>query len=76
MTKKIANVRVGKADVKPSAPSHVKGVRMGNAPGSTEKQAGIIDEGQWAWATPERSTGIAPDSKGPIDDDMPTLTPP
>ena len=76
MTKRIANVRVGKPDVKPDKPSHVKGVRMGNKPGSTEAQPGIIDEGLTARATPERSTAISPESKGPIDPDMPTLTPP
>jgi len=76
MTKKIANVRIGKRDVKPDKPSHVKGVRMGNEPGGADKQEGIHDYGLRAEATPRRSTAISPESKGPIDAEMPTLTPP
>jgi hypothetical protein len=80
MTRKVEkivyNIRVGKPDVKPDAPSHVKGVREGNEPGSLEKEAGInhVDEFRTV-ADSRRSTGISPDMHNPIDSDMPNLTP-
>jgi hypothetical protein len=80
MTKKVLkivyNIRVGKPDVKPDAPSHFKGVREGNQPGGMEKEAGInhVDELRTV-ADSRRSTGISPDMHNPIDPDMPNLTP-
>jgi hypothetical protein len=68
----IAGVRVGKADIEPSVPSHTPGVRMGNEPGSMERQHGISANGR---ATAARSTGINPQHKNPIDPNMPVLTP-
>lgn len=69
----ISNIRVGKAKIDPSAPSHVSGVRQGNQPGSYEKQAGNLPDGR---ATMARSTGINADARGPIDPRSPVLPPP
>lgn len=80
MTRKVKkivyNVAVGKPDVKPDAPSHVKGVREGNQPGSLEKEAGIhqIDQAR-AIADARRSTGISPEMENPVDPAMPNLPP-
>jgi hypothetical protein len=68
----MANVRVGKPEVSPDAPSHKKGVRMGNATGSYESQAGHRPDGR---STAERSTGINPKAEEPIDPRMPNLSP-
>ena len=43
-TKVVANVRVGKPDVKPSAPSHVRGVFEGNHPHIGQRHKGIEEE--------------------------------
>jgi hypothetical protein len=58
---------------KATLPSHVKGIRMGNQPGSYEKQAGNLPDGR---ATAERSTGINAGDRDPIDPRMPNLPPP
>ena len=68
----MANLRVGKPDVKPDAPSHTKGTNQGNR-GPTEKQVGHNADGT---ATAARSTGIDPKSHEPIDPRMPNLSPP
>ncbi len=74
----VANVRVGKPDVSPDRPSHVRGVREGNNPGGM-KQAGInlFQEGihNEAHGTAARSTGINADDRNPIDPSMPNLSP-
>lgn len=71
----IANVVVGKPDVRPSKPSHVPGVRSGNSTGSMAKQRGIEPDGLGAKANPSRSTGINPKSRSPVDPRSPTLSP-
>ncbi|MBX5491015.1 MAG: hypothetical protein IRZ14_07635 [Chloroflexi bacterium] len=68
----ISGLRVGKPDVTPSTPSHEPGVRQGNAPGSYEQQPGHLPDGR---ATAERSTGINPKARNPIDPRSPTLSP-
>ena len=73
MTERPVNLRLGKADVKPDAPSHYSGVRQGNEPGSYEKMAGHNADGT---STAARSTGIRPDACDPIDPRMPNLSPP
>jgi hypothetical protein len=70
--KVIANIRVGKADVEPSTPSHVKGVRGGNSGG---KQPGIVKAGDGARGDARRSTGINAKRRDPIDLRMPKLSP-
>jgi hypothetical protein len=67
----VANIRVGKPDVKTDAPAHTPGVKEGNE-GAHDKQAGHLPNGR---ATAERSTGINAGAKNPIDSRMPNLTP-
>ena len=68
----MANLRVGKPDVAPDAPSHTPGIKMGNARGNYEKQPGHRPDGR---VTAERSTGINPRNEDPIDPRMPNLPP-
>ena len=71
----IANVRVGKPDVDPGKPSHVKGVRQGNSRGHTRRQKGFKTKGLAATGKASRSTGINPKDREPIDPRMPNLSP-
>lgn len=73
MAREKVNLRVGNADIDPAAPSHIKGVREGNKKGSYEKQSGHLPDGR---STAERSTGINPSNRNPIDPRMPNLSPP
>jgi len=65
-------MRVGKPDVSPDAPSHVKGIKQGNSKGNYESQAGHKPDGR---STAERSTGINAKAREPIDPSMPNLSP-
>ncbi|HEV8447502.1 MAG TPA: hypothetical protein VGQ44_11805 [Gemmatimonadaceae bacterium] len=67
------NVRTGRADVDPDAPSHVAGINEGNTRGNYEKQAGHLADGR---SNAERSTGINPKAHDAIDPSMPKLSPP
>lgn len=69
----IANVTVGRPQVKPSAPSHVPGVAQGN---TGKKQAGLVvlERGRLR-GTARRSTGINAHARNPIDPRMPNLSP-
>jgi hypothetical protein len=77
-----ANLRVGRPDVSPSAPSHVPGVHEGNAKGASDQpgfysigptgRRGISD----VRSTAERSTGINARARNPIDRRSPNLSPP
>ena len=73
----VSNVRVGKANVKPSAPAHQAGVKRGNARGNSDKEAGIqtVSDRLSAKVTARRSTGINADARNPIDPRMPNLPP-
>lgn len=79
----IANIRVGKPDVKPTAPSHVRGVREGNSIYATEREREIASfkapdaasRRKSAVASARRSTGINDSAKNPIDPRMPKLSP-
>lgn len=73
--KTIANVKIGKADVSPALPSHVKGVSEGNAPGSIKAAPGLHRVEGTVKASARRSTGITPEDSEPIDSSMPVLTP-
>lgn len=84
-TKIIHNIRVGKPDVAPDTPSHVRGVREGNQLGSLESEPGFrveterqsgADRRSMIKATARRSTGIRPDAMNPIDPESPNLPPP
>ena len=68
----MANLRVGKPDVKPDAPSHTPGIGPGNARGNYEKQQGHLPDGR---SKAKRSTGVNPDFMEPIDPSMPNLSP-
>jgi hypothetical protein len=68
----MANVRVGKPDVKPDKPSHMAGVLQGNATGNYEKQVGHLPDGR---STAARSTGVNAKARDPIDPRMPNLSP-
>jgi hypothetical protein len=68
----MAKLRLGRASTAPDAPTHVKGVKQGNSKGNYEKQVGHLPDGR---ATAEKSTGINPGSRDPIDPRMPNLPP-
>jgi hypothetical protein len=68
----MANIKVGKPDVTPDAPAHTPGVKQGNSKGNYERQAGWLPDGR---VTAERSTGINPHLRNPIDPRMPNLPP-
>jgi hypothetical protein len=67
----MAKIRVGKPDVKPDAPTHVKGVHQGNS-GPFDSQQGHHPDGT---ADARRSTGINPKTHDPILPIMPNLPP-
>jgi hypothetical protein len=72
MSDSYPHLKVGKPDVRPDAPSHTRGIRMGNATGNYGKQAGHLPDGK---ATAERSTGVNPGNRDPIVPQMPNLPP-
>lgn len=63
---------MGKPDTKPDKPAHMKGIRQGNETGSYENMSGHLSGGK---STAERSTGINPGSRNPIDPSSPNLSP-
>lgn len=65
-------IRVGPPDVRPDAPAHTPGIRMGNQPGAFAREPGHLPDGR---ATARRSTGVNPGSAEPIDPQMPNLPP-
>ena len=69
----MGNIRAGQGDVDPALPSHTEGIMQGNATGNYEKQAGHLPDGR---STAERSTGINPKDRNPIDPRMPNISPP
>jgi hypothetical protein len=68
----MGELRIGRHDVKPDAPAHKAGVRMGNATGNYDRQRGHLPDGR---SSAERSTGINPGAEDPIDPRMPNLSP-
>ena len=78
----MADIKVGKPDVKMDAPSHTKGVRQGNeSDGIENNDPGFYSTGERgagrasAKSNARRSTGINPESRDPIDPSSPNLTP-
>jgi hypothetical protein len=69
----MARLKLGKPDVSPDDPSHVKGINQGNSTGNYESQAGHLKDGR---STAARSTGVNPDAADPVDPRMPNLSPP
>jgi len=69
----MADLKVGKPDVAPDAPSHVSGIKQGNSKGNYESTTGMLPDGK---RTAEAVTGVNPSAHGPIDPTMPCLPPP
>lgn len=67
----MSEIRVGKPDVRPDAPTHVPGVHEGNK-GPNKKQRGHNADGT---ADARRSTGVNPRKHDPILKLMPNLPP-
>jgi hypothetical protein len=74
MKKVIANVRVGKPQIDPDAPAHIRGIRMGNA-GTLAHDPGFRQRDGLVQATAARATGINAKERNPIDPRMPNLPP-
>jgi hypothetical protein len=72
MSDSYPHLKVGKPDVRPDAPSHTRGIRMGNAKGNYAKQAGHLPDGK---VTAKRSTGVNAAGRDPIVPQMPNLPP-
>ena len=72
---RIANVSVGKADVGMDTPSHIHGIKEGNALGNIDRDPGLYAFADYAKATARRSTTINPKSRDPIDPRSPNLSP-
>jgi len=71
---RVDNIVVGQPDVRPSVPSHTRGVHEGNRPSKMKHTAGMdMDAGE---ASARRSTGINPRDREPIDPRSPRLSPP
>lgn len=68
----MAKIRTGGKHPRPDLPSHVKGIKQGNAKGNYDKMSGHNPDGT---STAERSTGINPKAHEPIDPSMPNLSP-
>ena len=68
----MAQIRVGRPDVRPDATSHIKGVPQGNAPGGYSRQPGHHADGR---ADARRSTGISPGKHDVLLPSMPNLPP-
>lgn len=69
---RIGGIRIGCPRTQPDAPTHVRGVHYGNAPGNYEKMPGHLPDGR---STARRSTGINAECRNPILPDMPNLSP-
>jgi hypothetical protein len=67
----MSHIRVGKPDVSPDTPTHVKGIHQGNE-GPYAAQPGHHPDGT---ADARRSTSINPKSHDPILKVMPNLPP-
>lgn len=68
----MSQIRVGKPDVRPDGPSHVKGVYQGNKLGAYRRQVGHRRDGT---ADARRSTGVSPRKHNAILPIMPNLPP-
>jgi len=68
----MGRIRVGTPDVKPDAPTHVRGITQGNEKHAYKKQVGHYDDGT---ADARRSTGVNPKKHNAILKIMPNLPP-
>ena len=65
-------LKTGQPDVEPDLPAHTPGIASGNSRGNYESQPGHNPDGT---STAERSTGVDPKARDPIDPRMPNLSP-
>lgn len=65
-------IRTGTPDVEPDISAHTPGMSSGNSRGNYESQPGHNPDGT---STAERSTGVDPKARNPIDPRMPNLSP-
>lgn len=68
----MGRIRIGRPQTRPDAPSHVKGIREGNARRGRRRQVGHHEDGA---ADARRSTGIRPGRHDAILKIMPNLPP-
>jgi hypothetical protein len=68
------NLKVGRPDTTPDAPSHTPGIRQGNSP--LVRDPVFIEVDGTLRATARRSTGISPEARNPITPGAPNLPPP
>jgi hypothetical protein len=68
----MANVTVGHAHTGMDQPTHIKGIKEGNALGNYAKMVGHNPDGT---STAARSTGVSVKAEEPIDPSMPNLSP-
>ncbi|MGF1472516.1 MAG: hypothetical protein ACFB50_12370 [Rubrobacteraceae bacterium] len=77
----MGDIKVGRPDVAPDAPTHVEGIKQGNAPGGIEQEPGLERTGETGVGRPlvkstaRKSTGINPGARNPIHPDSPNLPP-
>ena len=71
-----SGIIVGKPDVDPEAPSHIRGVREGNWPVGGRHGKAVPRADEATMGSPRRSTGVASSTRATIDPRMPKLTPP
>jgi hypothetical protein len=65
-------MKFGRQNPKPDKPTHVAGTKQGNSTGNYDRMPGHNPDGT---STAERSTGINPGKREPIDPRMPNLSP-
>ena len=68
----MAFMKLGRRQVAVDAPAHTPGIKQGNSRGNYEQQAGFLPDGT---STAERSTGVDPQARNPVDPRMPRLFP-
>ncbi len=68
----MAKIRVGRRSSPTDKPTHTPGIKQGNSTGNYDRQPGHLPDGR---ATAERSTGVNPKARNPIDPQMPNLSP-
>ncbi len=68
----MAKIKLGKPQVNMATSARTPGTMQGNALGSYDKMTGHNPDGT---STAARSTGINPNTHGPIDPSMPNLSP-
>jgi hypothetical protein len=68
----MGEIRVGRPQVRPDTPTHVPGIKQGNATGHYKKERGFNEDGT---VDARRSTGIMPRRHDAILKIMPNLPP-